>query len=273
MSDLNRILRAVRPSGDTSYAPSRADYEEALRQAEILSASETIVDKRDQELSDLALEIFRDWQRRPQVACVFARLIAKNPSAYDVQWEVLTARAEPETARQIATRVRKLTDDVIREKEAIAIVIPRLTSAAALASFCKSLGTEPGWQIQATLNPSDKLSRVYVRLLLLLSPDVEAEVLGLGPFDFLPPTRRAPITALQIRTKAVGAKERGRRSRKKAHLAEIQWPPSQSKRYDDFWKATAQQRVAILGGDDSAARARVTFAIPADIWGVNGHTS
>ena len=141
-----------------------------------------------------------------------------------------------------------------------------LTDVAALVDLCRSLGQERCWDLDAQFNPSDRLDRVYVKLRYQLSKDVDAEVLGLGPFAFLPATRCAPICALEVRTKEERAKERGPFTKKKSHLADMTWPESRQKYFDQFWQASHKARLEILGGDDSSARARVTFAIPKMNW-------
>jgi len=115
------------------------------------------------------------------------------------------------------------------------------------------------------------MDRIHVGLRYELEENVEAEILGLGPFSFLPATRRSPIMALEIRTKSDRHKHRGRSKIGRSHLADIEWPAANKTSVDKAWEQSQEARQTILGGDDSAARARITFAIPRTYW--DGHES
>ena len=110
---------------------------------------------------------------------------------------------------------------------------------------------------------------MHVSLRFVLQKNIESEILGLGPFTFLPATRRAPVTVLEIRTKIEGHKKRGGSQVERSHLADIPWPVASKERKNIIWQQSSEARHAILGGDDSAARARITFAIPRPLW--DGH--
>lgn len=255
---LTDTLRQVRFAG---LAPTRAEYESHLRAEGFIGSSENLLDR-----PDIALAIYRDWQRRDRVACVFARLIALNSERYDIAWEVLPTRVDPSNVESAASKVTSVVEPAKGQEEAVTVLLPGLEDPESLVSLCKALGQCPSWKVSALFNPSDRLGRVYVRLTTRLAPNVDSEVLGVAPFEFLPPTRVAPITALHIRTKTEGAKPRGYKSSDKSHLADIAWPD------DQFWEASCKQRADVLGGDDSAARARITFAVPQDLWGEGSGT-
>lgn len=253
-----RLLRSLQWATD---GPTRSDYEAYLREHSVLAENETLTDR--PELSDA---IYRDWQRRPQVACVFARQIASRPGEYGVESVIV---AEDPSA-QMTGMIDATAEAVVSARgthEGLTVLLPKLIDSNLLVAFCKRLGARNGnWRIQAVYNPSDRLNRVHVSVRFALGDNVEAEILGFGPFTFLPATRRAPITTLEFRTKKEGAKPRGGSKSERSHLADIPWPKSNKQ---SLWTKTETARRTVLGGDDSAARARITFAIPRPLW--DGH--
>ena len=264
MANGNGLRRILKDLQWSTGGPSRSDYEAYLREHRVLDEHETIADR-----PDLSAPVYRDWQRRSQVACVFARRIATQPRKYNVE-TVVVQEAPAEEMTGVIDSTAKAVMAARGSHEALTILLPKLVDSMLLAVFCKRLGARNDhWRIEAVPNPSDRLKRVHVSLRFTLRKDVEAEILGLGPFDFLPLTRRAPITALEVRTKVEGHKKRGRSKVGRSHLADIPWPAANSAWYDRSWKQSEEARRTVLGGDDSAARARITFAIPRAIW--DGH--
>lgn len=253
---LRDLLRTFR-----NGAPSRAEYEKFLRTHGVIGANERLGDR-----PDIALDVYCDWQRRAPVACMFARLIARNPSAHDVAWEMIPTPIDEQNVAGAADQIAQLVEQAKGQEESIVILLPAISEAKSLILLCKAIGRCESWSVRAPYNPSDRFDRIYVRMTTVIGPNVEAEILGVGPFAFLPPTRQSPITALHIRTKTEGAKPRSPGSADKAHLANMDWPGGRDRRFKQLWKGTAQSRVAVLGGDDSAARARITFAIPRTEW-------
>ena len=256
--DLSKILQRV-DLGDG--ADVRIRYERVLRSATVIGGHETLADH-----PEIAVDVYRDWQRRPPVACVFARLMALNPEPYDIAWEVVPGLIALGDAKETARRIADLVEPAIGQEEAIAVLIPGVETPESLIGICKALGHCPDWTTRAPFNPSDKFERRYIRITTVVAPDVEAEVLGVAPFDFLPITRRSPIFALHVRTKAEGAKDRGQGASKRVHLADIAWPEERTHHKDQFWGQTIRHRLERLGGDNSAARARITLAIPRKLW-------
>lgn len=257
-SAMRKILRKFQYEDD---AIVRNLYEKHLRDAGVISIDEGLSDR-----PDIAVEVYRDWQRRPPVACVFARLISLKPTIYDVHWDILSSSITADNAIDIAQKVAQIVEPVKGQEEAVVILFPCVETPESLVLLCKALAQCDDWNVVASYNPSDKLDRVYTRITTVVGPNTEAEVLGVGPFDFFPATRRSPILALHVRTKTERAKSRAPGSTDKAHLADMEWPEGRGKRFHQFWSSTIQKRLEVLGGDDSAARARITFSIPQTIW-------
>ncbi len=217
----------------------------------------------------LAEEIYVDWLRKPQVACVFARFMAKDNEQFGIRREVVSACpseiGEEAYAELITDRT---TESIMSPKvEGLSLLLPSITESEQLGSLVRQLFSRAEWSGSAKLNPSDRQERVYIQLKRKLDDETAAEVLGLGPFSFLPLTRQSPVTALEIRTKPDGASGgKGPFSTRLSHLADILIPKIADKKFREFWIATSDQRLAVLGGDDSAAKAKVTFAIPSAFW-------
>lgn len=243
---------------------TRVEWENALVHHGYLNHGQGLEDA-----PETARSVFFSWQHTEDVACKFARLIAASPQKYGIGTDVVADRVTPENAANAACRVDETAVSSIGQEEGLAVVLPGLTEPHALVALCRELDKRNGWRVDASFNPSDKLARYYVRVTLIIGPAVEAEILGFGPFDFLPRTRFAPVSALWLRTKADGAKSRGGEPNAKAHLADMVWPRSEgreSQRFHNFWDETEKKREEVLGGQDSAARARITFAIPSRYW-------
>ena len=264
MANGNGIRRALKELQWSDGGPSRSDYQAYLREHRVLGERETLANR-----PDISESVYRDWQRRPQVACIFARRIAIQPRKFSIK----TVVVQEDPADEMTGAIDKTAEAVISARgssEALTVLLPKLVDSELLAVFCKRLGARNGnWRIEAVPNPSDRLDRVHVSLRFTLEANVEAEILGFGPFTFLPATRRAPITALEIRTKTEGHKKRGISGTERSHLADIPWKGASKEWRDRAWKKTEEARRAVLGGDDSAARARITFAIPRHLW--DGH--
>lgn len=145
-------------------------------------------------------------------------------------------------------------------------MVPSLENVECLVKLIRGLYEQPAWEMRALLNPSDKWRRIYVELKRIISENVAAEVLGFGPFSFLPLTRQSPVAALELRTKTEGARTRKSPNKlKHAHLADIPFKYKPAI-FEKTWARTEAARLEVLSGDDSAARARITFVIPEKDW-------
>lgn len=268
MFDGIRASVAVVVGDGTVYVPSLDDYLQHLRRHGKLA--------RDSDLSrhpDLVEMVYRHWQCQPQIACEFARLIAKDPQSHGVDVTVVSGVVDAQSAGTAASATAKIIERAITKQgcEAVSVLIPGVLDVATLVALCHSLGAQPGWRCRPQLNPSDCAQRIYVELKVEVGTDnrgktVLAEVLGFGPFEFLPLTRRAPITAVVLRAKPENAGQpKNPFKEPRAHLADLRINMD-SRTFRRTWKASESARQRVLEGDDSAARARVTFAIPEEHW-------
>lgn len=150
--------------------------------------------------------------------------------------------------------------------EASQLVVPWVDTPDRLVEFVSQVGRLPDWYVRDVTDgePEDGLIRVAVRW-RLPEPDHVSWVLGFGPFEFMPFTRRSPFTALIFRSAAAhpDAIPRTRREHHtEVHLADLD-PRVDEARYTDMWSRTEKRKVSLLAGElVSGAKARVTFLIP-----------
>ncbi len=217
----------------------------------------------------IVTSIYRHWQSTGQIACEFGRRVALDPEKYDIKTQVINNDSGDlsDVECNLISSLINLATNPGDKTQAVSLLFPLIETELALTKLCKSLNGIEGWHLSAHLNPSDKLERVYVRLSLEIDNDTLAEILGLGPFDFLANTRQAPITALEIRTKRGNHPKQSTSAvakfKYRAHLASLD---TKLEPFKDLWSQSEMNRLALLGGDDSAAKAKVTFAIPASVW-------
>lgn len=260
MFDGMSFSQTVSINGRHKRYPSRADYLQWLQADGQLQPGEAIGAR-----AVLAEAIYRHWQGLGQLACRFAQELSKDPGYYGMATAVIRTGVDGHNPFEEATLAWEaaLADPT---NESLTLLFPDIDTPEGLITLLHGLGLLAGCFVRAVRNPSDRFDRVYIQLQAPISKGVVAEVLGFAPFEFLPVTRRAPLVALEARTKSGRNKDGGGPHRpERTHLARIplDWEPS---RIDRTWKQTELARMRMLGGDDSAAKAKVTFAVPIDVW-------
>lgn len=217
----------------------------------------------------LAETIYRNWQCQGQLACRFAQRMASDPASFHLKTYIAHTTESGELLPSELEAISKAFKDACEDQdiEAITILFPVIESPESLLKLLHNLSKIPGWEIAGHLNPSDRFDRIYVGIHVSVSDSAFAEGLGFGPYEFLPFTRRSPIVALELRTKLEQPKKSSLPVQKpdRLHLAGIKlnWKPDAIER---VLERTEKARRDYLGGDDSAAKAKVAFAIPADLW-------
>ena len=156
----------------------------------------------------------------------------------------------------------------IRVSRVLAFFIPYVLTPETLVDLVLALSELPLWTIDREW--AWRRTLILVGLRVRIDERVLAETLGLGPFQFLPPTRQCPITSLEIRTKPQKAiRHKFRSGIKLAHLDKLPTDEFLTARQFQvrFKKLTPLLKSRILGGfEDQRAKAKVTFAVPAAIW-------
>ena len=265
LSEVGKTNVLVDERGRLMRFPSRWDYLDLFVRTGIIGAEGDLISN-----PKLNEAVYLDWLRRGQVGCVFAQLLARpayrSRSRTVVLYESANSQPGGQLAEQIDAKVRNAVADP--NAESLSILLPAVLSAEYLVHLVLCLSAVPRWTIERESRWRRRLIRVGLRV--EIGDEVWAEVLGVGPFLFFPPTRQSPITTLEIRTKRTGAKK-SKLSRKMlaSHLADIETGDFLSpKQHRILFKTlTPGLRNRILGGEpDERAKAGVTFVLPAAIW-------
>jgi hypothetical protein len=211
---------------------------------------------------------YRNWRKlNPAVGCRFAKVIAIVPRKWGQTFDVIPPVADVDgMAEAIAAKVTELVAN--KDALAAALLLPHLTDLEGTARVMLTLGGKPQWSLTSTAITNQVLGpMVAVRL----SRDVPfgdtslpSESLLLGDFAVFPPTRRSPITALEL---FVGEPlPDDPKFGKPSTIANLAHMTTREKIGDDpyqhMWDESEQGRLASLGQEDNRAKARVTFVLP-----------
>ena len=255
----------------------RADYVAAAVQAGI-AATEAELLASDKAVRDLQ----RLWHYSGDQGCFFAIAMSKS-TAYraDNGWvtvvvrDVDDARCDPDAVRELAGQVSGLfrREDV----RIVSLLFPLVTEVSALARLVRALGGA-GWGIDLDPKPPPGPEWVNVGLRIEVpGTDARAFALGFAPLDHLPPTRRAPFTEIASVAKAKPDWEKPfpmlSTKKHEAHIADLGYyplPNFSAAAFPTLWERTHDYRLERLGGDDTSAKASVTYLFPKKIWSASG---
>lgn len=196
-------------------------------------------------------DVQREWHRKGLNGCVFARLAARSGD-----WRSHVVRREPlEVLLQGA-----LNDPAC---EVLSLLFPAVTELAQVVGLSRQVAATPGFRL-SHVEVSGSLTAVSLRA----DVGAEAWIMGFGPFECFPATRRAPVTELVVRVKPKGdwLYEKHSHDRDVAHVADI--PLSlHDAAWDSLWDAThAATRAVLQGEPDVFSAARTTFTVPSELW-------
>ena len=225
--------------------------------------------------TNLVLDVQRHWHGRAQHACRFAQLMGKFPGAHG--WATLVVSEKDETSwpDEIWDGIRARIQEALADErtQALSIFAPGVLTGPGLVRLLRDLKDKAGWSMTEARPPAyPEMLTIGLRLSLPTEPAVASWAVGFGPFSFLPLTRQAPFTEIAFATKPKPEKPRSHRlskDRSVAHLADI--PINiPDKTFETWWPDTQKGKKIILGGaDDSIAKAKVTYAVPATLWEQN----
>jgi hypothetical protein len=207
------------------------------------------------------------WRHQPHVGCVFARLIAGRPADFEQKIERVPSAGPPRrTAGNIARRVNKRVAD--RNVVAGVLLLPDLVTLEALTKVALALGELPRWTVTTTAleNPraGEMVAVHIVREIPFGDGTCPSEALVLGPFPEFPATRRAPITALELYVGEPRPNDpKTGNPTVKANLAHMELNLETHAAFVSMWDKSVESRLRSLGGgEDSRAKAKVSFVIP-----------
>ena len=248
--------------------PTRVDYIEAL-----LDAGEITAEDQFPLSPDLVIEVHRDWLKMRQVGCVYAQTLHTDPERYGMAAIVVPDGNDMDVA-QVAKMIAEGTSGAENTKsEALSILLPGLTDLATFCRLVRALAEENDWQLREVtehVDPARSVVFALVGLDFLLNGSVSSAVLGIGPFEDFPMTRKGPMASLELRVKPKDAKPAKKRPGMPltSHLAQVPYPePGRiARKEDSMWQQTETLRLAVLTRNDERAKAEVTLAVPRDIW-------
>jgi hypothetical protein len=210
--------------------------------------------------------LYLDWRRRQHhIGCVFARLIASDPDRF-LQRVVRVPQAS--THARIANNIEKIVEQAISDSvAAVAMTFPYLDKLEDVARVMVALGPLPKWKVVPTKvlpPPAGEYVALNITREIPFGEGVcPSEALVLGPYAEFPPTRRAPVTALEI---YVGApRPRGPlddADTTKANLAHIELNLPNHATFETMWESSKKGRLDSLGGPDNRAKAKVSLVLP-----------
>lgn len=207
------------------------------------------------------------WRRGRDVGCAFARLIAIRPSDYLQTVVTVPSSSTPNRiAGNIERRINKFIDD--DEVAAAALLLPGLTTLEDLAKVALALENQPLWSVSLSMLPNPTAGEMVafqiVRQIPFGDGSCPSVVLVLGPFENFPPTRRAPITALEMYVgQPMSHDPQSGAPTTRAHLAHMKLELPNPQSVQTMWESTRTLRRESLGAeDDSRAKANVSFVIP-----------
>ncbi len=206
------------------------------------------------------------WRRtQPDVGCAFARLIAAGPEKYGQHIIPVSSPPAPsEVAKEVAEIVTKLISD--KSAAAVALVFPQLTTLESTAAAMLALDEEPQWGVTTSKVQEPPLGEFtalhVVREIPFEARSCPSEALVFGDFPEFPPTRRSPVTALEL---FVGElRPRGPLDDKpttKGNLAHIELNLPTHEAFQRMWNKSIELRAMSLGGQDNRAKAKVSMVV------------
>jgi hypothetical protein len=217
----------------------------------------------------LVADVQQHWHRKGQTGCLFAQVAARNKDQVGWHSEVFNASASDLRQAEHIEAIDRIIRDAVASPDCalLSLLFPKVTTPEELASLLRGLLGVPSVVLECTQEFGD-LTTLALRV--SVSPSgVMSWLLGLGPFEFLPATRRAPSTEIVLRTKPKEGEIYGRLTddRMAAHLADIPLAlPKKS--YDGLWDATYTRTREILGNTKPRpfAAAKVTYTVPTSLW-------
>jgi len=225
-------------------------------------------------LPDLAQAVQLDWHERCQHGCRFATLLSHKSAEHGWGFVTLQLDNNGDLKGPIAGEIRSALAAMVASPDvlAVSILLPGVTDAKALIRILLQIQTELEWTLTvAADDASPDVKQPATRILLRyeLGESVMSWALGFGPYEFLPYTRRAPITEIAFATKPKVFPQRSKLLNSDpltAHLADVSVPVG-SDAFHKMWEDTAQGKAQLLNNVDTQnAKAKVTFAVPSELW-------
>lgn len=217
------------------------------------------------EYAELLGDILFRWIRGGQMSCRFAKRLAREPRKESWLSQTMIEWDDPRLPWNLEAVLRYAADAL----SALQLIFPKAESPEDIARIIGYLCAHDDWYWEEVRWRDCKIDGHFLCGLRWKHPEGKKSwVLGFGPFDCLPFTRRfhdAPLSALVFRTRAT-ADSTGFDSEEEdaIHLAHMNPRLSSRDHIERVTERTQEQREAFLADEDCAegAKARVTFCLP-----------
>lgn len=238
------------------HFPTRTDYEQYFMLQGRIPTPDALWND-----DNLVRNVQRHWHTRGQTGCIFAQIAATK--AEEVGWRSEVVKRNLQEYG-IATSIDTLVTEGIQDPHVqnLSLLFPQARTNADLRALLAGITT--GSQVfKAITTRYEEYDIVALRA--KLREGVLSWVVGFGPFDFLPLSRRSPVTELAIRTKEKPDTlfHKLNKDKSAAHLADI--PLGLDGDLMEFLLEATKERTQLILQDipRELAAAKITFAIPA----------
>lgn len=206
------------------------------------------------------------WLSREHVGCRFAMHLTRGDNRN--RWKSICGN-QPKTNSDVDLLESTLSEACTESTDAVIVIFKDTELLQDLTDLIRILCEHSSWTCHEEKFPAPTLAgrnRVGLGLRWKMPNNAQSFVLGFGPFGFLPPTRRAPYTALTLPVCSVG-EFRGGDTENERHLCDMANEAFNTReKWDGVWKSTTQLKAELIEEHDSdAAKAKVTFSLPESI--------
>lgn len=263
LPNVRRSVKVTQTDGAEKLYPGLADY------VEYYVAQGAVQDRADlvANYDHLVAEIFFNWLSTGQAGCLFAAKLAHKPR--ESRWLPLVQINALKEGGQIGDLLNVRLDAAAEDHEAAVVIFPDLSTAEDIVTLVNNLCSDPSgrWYVTDDGVDPDPQGQRLIGLRWIFRDDSSVNyVLGFAPIEGMSATRRSPFVALFLRIKpdkrTAADREDGR---VQVHLADLDSTFYPQAFHDRVWEQTKQKRALLVEPEKTAtARARVTFAVPAD---------
>lgn len=262
--------------GRSQEYPTRADYLEYLvREGYVRDEADFIAQP------ELVARVHEHWHRLGQQGCRFAVFLGNRPVEHG--WGRIVVPGTDPAAWEVGLwrGIAEGVDTAIRRPaaQALSLLFPGVTTEEPLVGLVERMESRLGWTLLDVPEPAAGWGApepvVGVAFRIPLNKDVLAWPIGLGPFDFLPATRRSPLTEIILVTKPKRYPLRSERITDDPHAAHLADMPVnvEDEVFERLWVGTQRHKAFVLGdGGDPRAKAKVSFVLPSRLWRRAGET-
>ena len=206
---------------------------------------------------DVVNNAFMVWFQSGQSSCFFAEHMAQHYG--DESW-LMSCQLNPPEPGAMDLFLKHAVDP---RPEAVGLTFPYATTAQDVSTLLVHIARCADWTVQRQGADHDGRTKIAVRW-TGVGDGHESWVLGFAPLDTMPLTRRAPFTAMVLRSQVPSGQPALPRKHDppEVHLADLCKPAEIDGRRWDF---TKENRAALVEPEmDDCAKARVTFSLPAN---------